>query len=118
MRWPWGLLALLSSLFPAQLAQFIRMFAGFFDADEMRHPASENLRLEPVPGTVFATAQTAPSPRFDVQRPVRTVCLFPRASASHSEILQCAKDPDVTRQRARGQCADSGRLLSTLTTLS
>jgi hypothetical protein len=88
---------LLTPLFPAQLAQFFRMSAGFFDADEMLHPANECLRLESVPGAVFHPVQSAPALRFDVQRPVRTVCLLPRSSVSHSEILQCAKDPDATR---------------------
>src|SRR5215813_193665 len=107
---PWGLLALPTLLFPAQLAQFVRMFAGFFDADEMLHPASERLRLEPVPAAVFGRAQAAPAPCFDVQRPVRAVCICPRTSVSHSEILQCAKEPDVTRQCALGQCASYPRL--------
>jgi hypothetical protein len=83
--------------FPAQFAQFFRMFAGFFDADEMLHPALENLPLEAVPDAVIRPAQAASAPRLNVQRPVRAVCLFPRTSISHSEILQCAKNPDVTR---------------------
>src|SRR5215813_3188505 len=94
---PPTLLALLTPLFPAQFAQFFRMFAGFFDADEMLHPASERLPLEPVPAAVFHAAQAASAPCFDVQRPVWAVCICPRTSVSHSEILQCAKNPDVTR---------------------
>src|SRR5262249_11094060 len=98
-----GLLALLTPLFPAQFAQFFSMFAGFLDADEMLHPAIESLLLEPMPAAIVRPAQAASAPRFDMQRPVRAVCLFPRTSISHSEILQCAKNPAVTRQCPHGQ---------------
>src|SRR5262249_2995636 len=98
-----GLLALPPPLLPAQFSQFFGMIAGFFDADEMLHPASERLPLKPVPGAVFGAAQAAPAPCFDVQRPVWAVCICPRTSVSHSEILQCAKNPDVTRQCSLGQ---------------
>jgi len=36
-----ALLVLLKPIFPVQFAQFVGMFAGFFDADKMLHPASE-----------------------------------------------------------------------------
>jgi hypothetical protein len=38
---PPSLLALLTPIFPAQFAQFVGMFAGYFDADEMLHPVGE-----------------------------------------------------------------------------
>src|SRR5262245_41427669 len=94
---PPTLLALLPPLFPTQFAQFFCMSARFVDADEMLHPSSKRLPLEPVPTAVFHAAQAASAPRFNVQRPVWAVCICPRTSVSHSEILQCAKNPDVTR---------------------
>jgi hypothetical protein len=35
------------------------------DADEMLHPASERLPLEPMPDAVIHPAQAAPAPRFE-----------------------------------------------------
>ena len=101
--------ALPAPFFPAQLAQFVSMSAGFFDADEMPHPAIERPLQQPMPAAILRPAQAAPAPRFNVHRPVRAVGPFPR-TCSHAEILQCAKNPDVTRRCTLGQCAIPGRL--------
>ena len=85
---------LLMPLFPARFAQFFRMFAGFFDADEMLHPAIES--LEPMPAAIVRSARAASAPRFDVQRPLRAVCLFSHERRYSFGDPPRAKNPDVT----------------------
>src|SRR5438046_4066994 len=69
---------LLAPLFPTQFKQVFRMLTGLFLADGMLHPAAERLNRESVLAAINRAIHPALTPRFDMQRPIRTASFFPR----------------------------------------
>src|SRR5260221_6571767 len=102
------------SLFLAQFQQIFCMLTGVVLADEMLHPAVKRVLRQPVPTAVFRPTQLASAPRFNVQRPVRTVCLFPRTSSTHRRTSHERENPIWNDTALSESRARFGRLQLTL----
>ncbi len=92
-------------LFPTRILQGFRMFAGFFLADQIRHPASERLGRQPVLAAIIRARHPALTPGLNVQRPIRAVRLYPGPRChrrfSHVRENPIWNDTALSESRAR-----------------
>lgn len=94
------------SLFPALLAaQFRLIFREFtcsFFAGKLLQPTPKRVLGETLLTTIFADPETAPAPRFDVQRPPLASRFVLEVFRSHRRISTAAENPkwnDIARRR-------------------
>ncbi len=92
-------------LLPTRILQGFRMFAGFFLADQMFHPAIERLGRQPVLAAIIRARHSALTPCLDVQRPIRAVRFYPgprcHRRSSHVRENQIWNDTALSESRAR-----------------
>src|SRR5258707_13569716 len=92
-------------LLPTRILQGFRMFAGFFLADQMLHPAFERLGRQPVLAAIIRARLSALTPWLDVQRPIRAVRFYPgprcHRRSSHVRDNPIWNDTALSESRAR-----------------
>ena len=103
---PLATLPLLPALLsPTRILQGFRMFAGFFLADQMLHPAFERLGRQPVLAAIIRARHSALTPCLDVQRPIRAVRFYPgprcHRRSSHVREDPIWNDTALSESRAR-----------------
>ena len=103
---PLATLPLLPALLsPTRILQGFRMFAGFFLADQMLHPAFERLGRQPVLAAIIRARHSALTPCLDVQRPIRAVRFYPgprcHRRSSHVRENPIWNDTALSESRAR-----------------
>ena len=94
-------------------AQFRTYFQGF-GVNQMPQPAIECAAAETMLTTIFAFAETAPSPRFNVYRPKRTERLVLEIFRTHRRSSNAARNPIWNDNALSERRAGFGRLRTTV----